>query len=224
MALKKVNRIKRTLSASKAFAALVLAFAITTPSFAQNQQDSASKTDMLKQRIERSKTNANHQLLSSLNGEWTFKGRHIPADTTSKPTETFGTVTKKGIWEKPSRYFITETTSGKKIPMPWSDWKEMTYHDMYIEGYDNGKEKFFFILVANHWNTGYLIAEGTYDSAAKAITYKFELTPEPGKTINVVRVMKFIDLDRYRVDSVSSIDGKEVQRSEENYTRVKKNR
>lgn len=211
--------MKKALSNFKAFAALVSAIAIATSSFAQNQQDSANKTDMQKQRIELSKTNANHQFLASLNGEWTFKGRHIPADTTRKPIETFGTITRKGIWE--NRYFITETSSGKKIPMPWADWKEITYHDMYIEGYDNVKKKFYFILVANHWNTGYLIGEGSYDSIAKSITYEFELKPEPGTIVNVVRITKFIDPDHYREESYSSIAGKEVQRSEGNYTRVK---
>ena len=105
--------------------------------------------------------------------------------------------------------------------MPWADWKEMTYHDMYIEGYDNVKKKFFFILVANHWNTGYLIGEGSYDSIAHTITYEFELKPEPGTIVNVVRITKFIDADNYREESRSTIGGKEVQRSEGNYTRDK---
>lgn len=199
-------------------ALLVLAAAFASPAFAQNQEDSVKNADRQKQQIELSKTNKNHQLLASLNGEWTFKGRHIPTDTTQKPIETFGTIARKGIWE--NRYFITETTSGKKIKMPWADWKEMTYHDMYMEGYDNAKEKFFFTLIANHWSTGYMRCGGSYDSTTSTLTYEGELEPAPGIIVKVIRIIKFVDPDHYTEEWHRSISGKEIQRSEAICTRV----
>lgn len=207
---------------TKPLATLVIVISSAVSSFAQNQQDSTNEARMQKQ-IELSKTNENHQLLARLNGKWSFKGRHIPADTTRMQIETFGTITRKGIWENQDRYFITETSSGKKIPMPWADWKEMTYHDMYIEGYDNVRKKFFFVSVGNHWNTGYVIGEGSYDSTAQTITYEFDLKPDPETIINVVRITKFINPDHYREESYSSVGGKVVQRSEANYIRDNSN-
>jgi hypothetical protein len=211
--------MKKTTITLKAFAVLVLTTAIATSSFAQNQKDSVNKAERQKQQIELSKTNKNHQLLASLNGEWTFKGRHIPPDTTKKPIETFGTITRKGIWE--NRYFITETSSGKKIKMEWADGKEMTYHDMYMEGYDNAKKKFFFTLIGNHWSTGYMSCDGRYDSTTKTLTYEGELEPEPGTIVKVLRIIKFVDPDHYNEEWHRSIDGKEIQRSESSFTRIK---
>lgn len=211
--------MKATALITMTFALLVLAATFVTPAFAQNQKDT-SADERQKLMIQLSKTNKNHQLLAGLNGEWTFKGRHIPTDTTRKPIETFGTITRKGIWE--NRYFITETSSGKKIPMPWADGKEMTYHDMYMEGYDNAKKKFFFTLIANHWSTGYMSCEGSYDSTTKTLTYEGEWEPTPGTIVKAVRIIMFIDPDHYKQEGYFSIGGKEMQRSEGSYTRSKK--
>jgi len=196
-----------------------IAIAVTTNALAQSSNHSTAWTERQRQQIELSKTNENHQLLASLNGEWSFKGRHIPTDTTQKPVEIFGTITRKGIWE--NRYFITETHSGKKIPMPWADWKEMTYHDMYIEGYDNAKKKFFFTTVGNHWSTGYMLCEGSYEPTAKTLTYEGEFEPSPGIIMKVVRIIEFIDPDHYKQEFHQSIGGKVVQRSESSFTRAK---
>jgi len=202
-----------------AFAVFMLTIAIVITSQAQNPNDSTNRSDKQKQQIELSKTNSNHQLLAGLNGEWTFKGRHIPVDSTQKPVETFGTITRKGIWE--NRYFITETSSGKKIKMEWADGKEMTYHDMYMEGYDNAKKKFFFTLIANHWSTGYMSCEGHYDSTTSTLTYEGELEAAPGTIIKVRRIIKFIDPDHYKEEWHRSIGGKQLQRTESTYTRTK---
>jgi len=213
--------MKKTIITIKVFTVLVLAI-ITTPSSAQNQKDSANKADMQKQQIELSKTNKNHQLLAGLNGKWAFKGRHIPTDTTRKPIEIFGTITRKGIWE--NRYFITETSSGKKTPMPWADWKEMTYHDMYIEGYDNAKNKFFFTVVGNHWSTGYMSCQGSYDSTTMSLTYEGEFEPAPETIVKVLRIIKFVDSNHYEEEWHQSIGGKEIQRSEASYRRINSNK
>lgn len=183
------------------------------------QDTSVSRSETMKQQIELSKPNKNHYVLAGLNGKWTFKGRHIPADSTQKPIQTFGTITRKGIWE--NRYFITETTSGKKIKMEWADGKEKYYHDMYTEGYDNAKQKFFFTSIANHWSTGYMSCEGSYDSTAKTLTYEGELEPAPGITVKVARIIKLVDKDHYKEVWYRSIGGREIQRTETSYTRIK---
>ncbi|MBX2921058.1 MAG: DUF1579 family protein [Chitinophagaceae bacterium] len=207
---------------NKIFTVAAISVTLATPSFAQTSDDSLKQAERMKQQIERSKTNENHQLLASLNGEWSFIGRHIPGDTTQKPIETFGTITRKGIWE--NRYFITETSSGKKIPMPWANGKEMTYHDMYIEGYDNVKQKFFFTTVGNHWSTGYFTCEGSYNLTTKTLSYEGEFEPAPGIKMKILCLLKFINPDHFSIEWHRSIDERNVARSEANYTRLKKDK
>ncbi len=203
----------------KSITGFVLTIVMATTAVGQEQEDSMDRANRRQQQIELSKTNSNHNMLANLNGEWSFKGRHIPADTSIKPIETFGTITRKGIWE--NRYFITETTSGIKIPMPWADGKEMYYHDMYVEGYDNVKNKFFFTLVANHWGTGYMRCEGNYNSTTRILNYEGEFEPSPGVIVKVLRNIKFIDSDNYEEEWRRTVDGKEIQRSVSRYTRIK---
>lgn len=211
--------MKKVRTSQKAFSILTLLISVTTTALAQSSNDSAARAERQKQQIELSKTNENHQLLASLNGEWSFKGRHIPSDPTQQPVEIFGTVIRKGIWE--NRYFITETSSGKKIPMPWAEWKEMTYHDIYLEGYDNVKKKFFYTSAGNHWSTGYMLCEGSYEPATRTLTYEGEFEPSPGTIMKVVRIITFIDPDNFKQETHNSIHGKEVLRSESSFTRVK---
>lgn len=216
----KKNQMKKTTITIKAFAVLVLAITIATSSSAQNQKDSVNKADMLKQRIELSKTNENHRLLASLNGEWSFSGHHIYSDTSKKSVEIKGTITQKGIWE--DRYFIRELSSDQKLKMPWADGREVTYHDMHISGYDNVKKKFFFVTVSNHWLTGLITSEGTYDSITKTFTYESETERTPGIRTKIHILEKIIDHNHFTTVWHRSDNGKDVSITETNYTRIKK--
>jgi hypothetical protein len=217
--------MKKTTIPIKAFSMLVFVAAIATPAFAQNQEDSLKKAAMLEQYIELSKTNENHQLLASLNGEWAWVGHHIWPDTSKKPFEFQGTITRKGIWE--DRYFITETSSGGKSKMPWADGKELTFHDMYIEGYDNVRKKFFSATINNESNTGLITLEGSYDPSTRTITYEgesvahFHKNIAPGTMMQFRDLVKFVDSDHYILEHHESIDGNEIITTELKYTRIR---
>ncbi len=216
--------MKKTTIAIKAFVILV-AGVITTPVFAQIQEDTLKKAAMMKQYTELSKTNENHQLLAGLNGEWAWVGRHISRDTTKKPLEFRGTITRKSIWE--GRYFMTETTSDGKLKMPWADGKEVAYQDMYLEGYDNVKKKFFSSNINNESNTGMISMEGSYNPGTKTITYEGESVSHihhdiaPGTMMQFRVLVRLIDSDHFILEQHESINGKEIIATELKYTRIK---
>jgi hypothetical protein len=209
--------MKKTIITIKAFAVFVLAVAIATSSFAQNQKDSMNNAAMQKLMIELSKTNKNHQLLLGLTGNWIFTGAHFSSDSGIKTIETKGTVTRKAIMD--GRYFICETTGGK-IKMPWSDGKEVNYKDMVIEGYDNDKKKFFSVMVANHWRTGIVTAEGSYDSTTRTITYELEME-SLGEKRKFHDLIKILDEDHYLYVRYYMKGDQEIKVTESKYTRVK---
>jgi hypothetical protein len=218
--------MKKLVIASKAFAVLVFTATTGMSSFAQNQKDSsvtasgtsASKDEVQKQMIELTKTGENHKLLSAIAGTWAFTGKHFPPDPNMKPIEFSGTFERKAIMD--GRYFISETTSGKKIIMPWSDGKEVTYKDLTIESYDNVKKKFVNAFIDNHWDSGILTTEGSYDSATKTITYEgIETTPREKRKLRLL--VKIISNDHYMVEVYRSSGGdQERKNTEVNYTRV----
>jgi hypothetical protein len=134
--------------------ALLLVVLTTSISFAQVKNEMA----------ELSKTNANHILLAQVKGEWLFTGKHTFAGGKHKPIEFAGSMTGKDLWD--GRYFTTEVT-GQDIPMPWSDGKLVTLHEMMLLGYDNVKKKFVGSYINNEFETGIIPLEGTYDPEKK---------------------------------------------------------
>lgn len=107
-------------------------------------------------------------------GTWEFTGKHFPDDPNEKPIEIKGSCVRKPFWG--GRYFLTETT-GEKLQMPWSDGKEVAYKDIVKDGYDSVKMKFVRAMIDNHWDTGILSFEGSYDAATKIIAYNAEIEP-----------------------------------------------
>lgn len=190
---------------------------LTVPLFSIAQNSSADKDELMKQRIELSKTGKNHELLASITGKWTFVGRHFSSDPNQKPFEFKAKAERKAIMD--GRYFIFETTGGRLV-MPWSDGKEVTYVDISIEGYDNTKKKFVSAMMANHWNTGFGLSEGTYDSATRTITYKAENTSPAGINAVTRTLLKIIDKDHYNIEIYRVVNGREMKATEVNYTRV----
>jgi hypothetical protein len=199
-----------------AFAMLIVSVN-TTPASAQNKNDS-SEIEKQKQSIELSKTNKNHQLLSSLTGTWSFTGAHFSPESGTKTVEVNGTITRKAIMD--GRYFICETTGGK-IKMPWSEGKEINYKDLYIDGYDNDKKKFFRAAVANHWTTGIFTMEGSYDSTTRTFTYELEME-RAGEKRKFLDLIKILDTDNYSFARYLIKGDKKIKVTESNYTRTGK--
>ncbi|QEM08924.1 DUF1579 family protein [Mucilaginibacter rubeus] len=190
---------------------LLITFLGTT-SFAQAKNDMA----------ELSKTNANHQILAQVKGEWAFTGKHTFAGGKHKPIEFAGSMTGKDLWD--GRYFTTEVT-GQDIPMPWSDGKLVTLHETMLLGYDNVKKKFVASYINNEFETGIIPLEGSYDSATKVITYDGETLspPQPNLPSGAMRkfhaLLKFIDNDHYILEWHEGIGGKELFDTVLNFTR-----
>jgi hypothetical protein len=207
--------MKKYLISSPVLTSLII---LAVPLYSIAQNSSADKDEMMKQRIELSKTGKNHELLASITGKWTFVGRHFSPDPNQKPFEFKAKAERKAVMD--GRYFIVETTGGKLV-MPWSDGKEVTYIDISIEGYDNVKKKFIIAMMANHWNTGFALSEGTYDSASRTIAYTSGTTSPPGIDAMTRTLLKIIDRDHYNLEVYRFINGREIKATEVNYTREK---
>jgi acetyl esterase/lipase len=144
---------------------------------------------------ELSRTGENHKLLAKLAGTWAYTGKHFPAHAapSAKIPEFKGTLVRSEIWE--GRYFISETT-GEKLSMPWADGREVVYKDMMMEGYDNGKMKFVRAIIDNHFDTGILLFEGTYDPATQLFQGNRERLRAENQTADSCHAPRYRSLHR----------------------------
>ena len=162
--------------------------------------------------VELTKTGENHKLLAQLVGAWTFRGKHFAPDV-----EFSGRMVRTSIWE--GRYFVAETT-GDKLVMPWSNGREVVYEDKTIEGYDNAKKKFVSAMVDNHFDTGILQFEGSYDPATRTISYTNETEESPGVKQKNWKLIRFVDKNHYVEEGYTEQNGSRVKVTELNYTRA----
>ena len=183
-----------------------------------NELPKEQNQDEMTRAIELSKPGEHHKWLARLAGTWEFTGKHFSDDPNEKPIEFKGSLVRKPIWA--GRYFLTETT-GEKLRMPWSDGKEVPYKDMSVEGYDNVKRKFVRAMIDNHWDTGILAFEGSYDASTETVTYNGELEPSPGMRTRTRMLLRILDHDHYREEGYEDHDGREVKVTELDYKRVK---
>ncbi|MEP6611310.1 MAG: DUF1579 family protein [Mucilaginibacter sp.] len=153
-------------------------------------------------------TNQNHQLLAGITGSWTFTGKHTFAGSNHRPIEFVGSMVRKAFWD--DRYFTSEVT-GQDIPMPWSNGKPVTLHEMMTEGYDNVKGKFVSSYINNEFETGIILLEGNYNGGTKIITYDGETLSPPGGNLpaGTMRkfhvLLKFIDDNHYTLEWHESV-------------------
>jgi hypothetical protein len=167
--------------------------------------------------IQLSKPGKNHRMLGALAGIWTFTGKHFADDPNEKPLEFKGKLTRKPLWG--GRYFMTETM-GEKIRMPWANGPEVPYRDMTLEGFDNARQKFVRAMINNHWDTGILNWEGTFDPNQKTISFDGVLEPEPGVRIKSRLLLRLIDQGHYVEEGYEEHGGQQVKVTELEYTRV----
>src|SRR5438876_4133407 len=152
-----------TMPTMKTFTPLItilFAALIATPSFAQapatspaaastlsaTQPTSATgqppnPQEMMKQMVEMSKLNENHNLLADMNGSWNYTIKMwMNPDPNAQPQQSKGTATRKSAMG--GRYFVMDVTG--KLQMAGEDgkMKDMQFKGMAVEGYDNMKKKF----------------------------------------------------------------------------------
>jgi hypothetical protein len=201
-------------AASPAAGSAVATSPVAAPSGQPNQ------AEMMKQMMELSKLNENHKLLSSLDGNWTYKVKFwMNPDPNAKPQESTGTATRKSIMG--GRYVAMDVAGKMQMPGADGKMKDMMFKGMGIEGYDNVKKKFVSSWVDN-MGTGIEFSEGTYDPATKSFTYTAEMEGIPGMKTQVREVIKLADKDHMSLEWYENQGGQEKKTMEINYTRSKK--
>jgi len=228
----------------KTLLATVFAIALAIPSFAQETspastaagnkmsntgqvavpaQPSAGQPDpaeMMKQMIEMGKTNENHKLLSSLDGNWNYTIKFwMNPDPNAKPQESKGTAIRKSIMD--GRYVMMDVSGKMQMPGENGKMKDVNFKGMGMEGYDNVKKKFVASWIDN-MGTGIEFSEGTYDPTTKSLTYTSEMEPVPGMKTQVREVIKIADKDHMSLEWYENQGGQEKKTMEINYTRAKK--
>jgi len=176
-----------------------------------------SDADMMAMMMELSKPGENHKLLARGVGNWTYSIKMwMDPDPNSKPSESSGTTVTKEVMG--GRYFTSEHTGKMQMPGPDGKVMDVEFKGMAVEGYDNAKKKFVSSWIDN-MGTGIVYSEGTYDPAAKALTYHAECEMIPGMKTRIREVIKIIDNDHRTFEFYEDRDGKEVRTMEIKYTR-----
>jgi len=177
----------------------------------------APSAEEMKQMMELAKLNENHKLLVTTAGTWSYTVK-MWMDPKGAPTESTGTAVRKSVMD--GRY-VTGDYSGK-FKMPGADGKmtDMNFKGMSMDAYDNVKKKFVSGWVDN-MGTGIMITEGTYDAAAKTITYNGEFEMMPGMKSKVREVIKLTDKDHMTMEYYEDRGQGETKSMEINYKRGK---
>ncbi len=90
-----------------------------------------------------------------------------------------------------------------------------------LDAYDNQSKEFVSVWLDN-FGTGVLVLKGSYDPAAKTITYIGNtFDPMSGKEIKMKNVNHIVDENKTVNDMYNIVDGKEVKSMSITYTRVK---
>jgi hypothetical protein len=199
------------------------ALALSAPSFAQEtaapkpeeKAGGGNESQMMAAMMELAKPGENHKILEATTGSWSYKVKWW-MDPAAPPVESSGTTTTKSVMD--GRYFISEHTG--KMTMPGADGKmtDAIFQGIGTEGYDNAKKKFVASWIDN-MGTGIMMMEGTYDSAAKTLTYLGEEQPMPGMKMKVRQVVKYTDKDHHTIEFFEDRGGTEVKTMEITYTR-----
>ena len=172
---------------------------------------------MMAQMMELAKTNENHKLLASLDGNWDYTTK-MWMDPNAKPQESKGTAVRKSILD--GRYVAMDVTGKMQMPGPDGKTMDMTFKGHSMEGYDNVKKKFIGAWMDN-MGTGIVMSEGDYDAATKTFTYTGEMEMMPGMKQKFREVLKLTDKSHMSFEWYEDRGGKEVKTMEINYTRKK---
>lgn len=172
---------------------------------------------MMQQMMELSKTNENHKLLSSMDGNWDYVVKFSPGPG-APMQESKGTATRKSMMG--GRYVTMEVSGNMQMPDETGKPKTVQFKGMAVEGYDNVKKKFVSSWIDN-MGTGIMMSEGTYDPSTKSFTYTGEVEAIPGMKMPVREVVKVPDSSHMMLEWYESRGGQEAKTMEINYTKKK---
>jgi hypothetical protein len=189
----------------------------TASSPAPNASSMAPTAEEMKQMMEMANLNENHKLLASTAGNWSYVVK-MWMDPSGKPTESTGTATRKAIMD--GRYVSGDYTGKFKMPGADGKMKDMDFHGMSMDGYDNVKKKFVSGWIDN-MGTGIMTMEGTYDAASKSITYTGEAEMMPGVKEKFRQIMKLTDASHMSLEYYEDRGQGEAKTMEITYTKKK---
>ena len=189
----------------------------TASSPAPNASSMAPSADEMKQMMEMAKLNENHKLLASTVGTWSYTVK-MWMDPNGKPTESTGTATRKSVMD--GRYVSGDYTGKFKMPGMDGKIKDMDFHGMSMDGYDNVKKKFVSGWIDN-MGTGIMTMDGTYDAGTKAFTYTGEYEMMPGMKEKVREVITMKDATHMTMEYYEDRGTGEAKTMEINYTKKK---
>jgi Protein of unknown function (DUF1579) len=225
------KRIVRTATVSLTglFAAAAMSFAQETakdPAAAAVAQSAPeakvsgqpSEADMMAKMMEMSKLNDNHKLLATMAGTWNYTVK-MWMDPKGNPTESKGIATRKVSMD--GRYLHGDYSGKFKMPGADGKMKDVEFHGMSLDGYDNAKQKFVSAWVDN-MGTGIMLSEGTYDPSTKAFTFTGEYEAMPGMKSKIREVITMADKDHHSMEYYEDRGQGEMKSMEINYIRGKK--
>ena len=192
---------------------LVGSLALTLPLLAQEAKEKAPTADqqaMMEAWQKAATPGANHKLLASLTGRWSFATK---------------------MWMSPGA--PPEMSTGSAVYIPLMDGRfiqgdytgtfgGMTFQGLGLTGFDN-VAKHFTATWADNMGTAIMLMTGHYDSAAKMFTYKGDMVDvmKPGTKVKVRQTVKILSDDSHVMEWYETRAGKEAKTMEITYTRQK---
>lgn len=199
--------------------------ALALPALGQNQKPAEdvpksadkkpSDAETVAMMMEMAKPGENHKLLQSTTGTWTYTVKWW-MNPEAPPTVSTGTTVYRSVMG--GRYIVSEHTSTMQMPGPDGKLSDTEFKGMGVEGYDNAKKKFVASWIDN-MGTGIMYMEGTWDPAAKALTYLADYETAPGMKTKFRQVIKIADADHRTMEFFQEDSGKSVKTMEISYTR-----
>jgi hypothetical protein len=173
------------------------------------------EAEMMAMMMEMAKPGENHKHLQEMVGTWSYSVKWWMSPD-APPALSSGTLVSRSVMD--GRYVISEHTGKMQLPGPDGKSMDAEFKGMAVEGYDNAKKKFVSSWIDN-MGTGIMNSEGTYDPAAKTLTYLAEYEPMPGMKTRMRQVIKIMDKNHRTMEFFEDREGKEVKTMEITYER-----
>jgi hypothetical protein len=174
--------------------------------------------EMMAKMMELSKLNDNHKLLAGMVGTWSYTVK-MWMDPKGNPSESTGTAVRKSVMD--GRYVSGDYSGKFKMPGADGKMKDMNFHGMSLDGYDNVKQKFVSSWIDN-MGTMIMMSEGTYDAASKTFTYNAQCEMMPGMNVKIRELLKVVDANHHTFEYFEDRGTGEAKTMEIDYTRSKK--
>ncbi len=169
---------------------------------------SAEEKAMMDAMLKASTPGANHELLASMAGDWTFTTK-MWTDPAAPPTESTGTASYTTLL---GGRFIQGEYRGNMMGMP--------FEGLGITGYDNVSQQFQASWIDN-MGTMLMYMTGHYDPSAKSFTFTGQMDDfmKPGTKVKVREVIRVPSSDSQVMEWYEVRGGKETKTMEITYTR-----